>query len=97
MTTDTRDIISAIQSLPPDLQQKVGQFVGFMKLLDHSFGQETSRSIDVAESDHDQQPKFEWAGCLSDLAAEYTSVELQHAISEWWIEDTLRTDRETTD
>ena len=27
--------------------------------------------------------KFDWAGCLSDLREQYTSVELQHQINLW--------------
>lgn len=29
------------------------------------------------------QPALKWAGALSDMAARYTSVELQHALSDW--------------
>jgi len=32
------------------------------------------------------KPTFEWAGALKDLRDQYTSVELQHRISDWRIQ-----------
>jgi hypothetical protein len=60
-----------IQELPPELQQEVGDFVEFL----------VERRLKTPRS----KPTFGWAGALKDLRGQYTSVELQHKISEWRI------------
>lgn len=59
-----------LEKLPPDLQQEVRDFIEF--LLER---RRKPRS----------KPKFDWAGALRDIRKQYTSVELQHKISEWRI------------
>lgn len=56
-----------IQVLPPALRQEVEDFVAFLAAK-----QERSRP---------GAPTLEWAGALKDLRGQYTSVDLQHAIS----------------
>jgi hypothetical protein len=34
--------------------------------------------------------KFAWEGALADLQGQYTSVDLQHKILEWWGDDVSR-------
>jgi len=58
-----------IKRLPPELQREVEAFVETLLQQDSEKGRQT--------------PKFDWAGCLKDLRTDYTSVELQHAISRW--------------
>jgi len=58
-----------IEILPPDLQKQVYDFVE--RLL-----QERSRKPR-------HSPQFAWAGALKELRTEYTSVQLQHQISDW--------------
>ena len=60
-----------IRQLPPELQREVEDFVDFLleKRLENPRG----------------KPTFEWAGALKDLRDQYSSVELQHKISEWRI------------
>lgn len=60
-----------IEELPPDLQREAEDFIAFI-IKKHK---KTLRG----------KPKFEWANALSDLSEQYTSVELQHKISEWRI------------
>ena len=55
-----------IDRLPPELKKEVDDFVNF--LLDKN----KKKSGDF---------KFDWAGALSELKDQYTSVELQHKIS----------------
>jgi hypothetical protein len=57
-----------IDELPPELQNEVEDFVEFLreKKMRKSAG----------------KPEFKWAGVLKDVGEEYTSVELQHKISE---------------
>lgn len=57
-----------IKELLPELQQEVEDFVEFLvkKRLKKPRG----------------KPNFGWAGALKDLLDQYTSVELQHKISE---------------
>ena len=60
-----------IKDMPQELRQEVEDFVDFLmkKRLKRPRG----------------KPKFAWAGALKDLREQYTSVELQHKISEWRI------------
>ncbi len=58
-----------IQVLPPELQNQVRDFIA--RLLNE-------RSIKTR-----RKPQFVWAGALRELKEEYTSVQLQHQISEW--------------
>jgi hypothetical protein len=59
-----------IRALPPALQLEVEDYVSF--LLER---RQTSGGSDT--------PSFRWAGALRDMAGEYTSVSLQHALSDW--------------
>jgi hypothetical protein len=63
-----------VKELPPELQQEVEDFAQF--LLEKRLKRPRGR------------PKFDWAGALKDLRDQYTSVELQHKISEWRVEET---------
>ena len=62
-----------IRQLPPALRQEAEDFVDFLieKRLNRRRG----------------APTFDWAGALKDLRDQYTSVELQHQISDWRIEE----------
>lgn len=62
-----------IKDLPPDLRREVEDFVDFLidRRILHPRG----------------KMKFAWEGALADLRDQYTSVELQHKILEWWSED----------
>jgi len=57
-----------IPVLPPELQNQVRDFVA--RLLNE-------RSVKTR-----RQPQFAWAGALKEMKEEYTSVQLQHQISE---------------
>ena len=59
-----------IKELPPELQQEVGDFVQF--LLEKQVKKPKGKF------------KFNWEGALQDLRDQYTSVELQHKVLEWW-------------
>ncbi len=60
-----------IKELPAELRQEAEDFVEFLleKRLKKPRG----------------KPNFNWAGALKDLRDQYTSVELQHKLSEWRI------------
>jgi hypothetical protein len=60
-----------IRQLPQDLQKEVEDFIDFL------IKKRVKRSRN--------KPTFSWAGALKDLRDHYTSVELQHQISEWRI------------
>jgi len=60
-----------IRKLPPDLQEEVKEFVEFL--------------LEKRAKRNKEKPKFDWAGALKDLKGVYSSVELQHKISEWRI------------
>jgi hypothetical protein len=61
-----------IKGLPEDLRKELEDFAQFLW--------ESKRKRKVKG-----KPKFDWAGSLSDLANEFTSVQLQHKISDWRI------------
>ena len=60
-----------VKELPPELKKEVQTFV------DHLLAKGKRKSGGSF--------KFDWAGALKDLRDKYTSVELQHKISEWRI------------
>ncbi|MBI4317079.1 MAG: DUF2281 domain-containing protein [Chloroflexi bacterium] len=60
-----------IRELPPELQREVEDFVEFL--------------LEKRLKKHRRKPELRWAGALKDLRGKYTSVELQHKISEWRI------------
>lgn len=66
----TKKIVEMIQELPPELQQEVEDFVQFL--------------IEKRTRKPKGQLKLDWRGALRDLRDQYTSVELQHKVLEWW-------------
>ncbi|MFQ6094215.1 MAG: DUF2281 domain-containing protein [bacterium] len=66
-----KSIEERIKELPPELQREVVDFIDFL----------TERRLRQPRG----KPNFDWAGALKDLRDQYTSVELQHKISEWRI------------
>lgn len=66
-----KSIDERVKDLPPDLQKEVEDFVEF--LLERRLRKPRGK------------PDFAWAGALKDLRDQYTSVQLQHKISEWRI------------
>jgi len=71
MSTQQKLLEEKIKELPPEFQKEVKDFVDFL----HEKRMEKPRS----------KPQFKWAGALKELRDKYTSVELQHKISEWRI------------
>jgi hypothetical protein len=57
------------KQLPPENQREVRSYIEFL--------------IAKQEARSRRQPQFDWAGALSDLREQYSSVELQHQISDW--------------
>jgi Protein of unknown function (DUF2281) len=66
-----KNLEEKIHELPSELQQEVEDFVEFLLEKRHKRPR--------------GKPRFDWAGALKDLRDQYTSVELQHKISEWRI------------
>jgi len=56
-------------NLPPDIQREVEDFALFL--------------IEKRSKKHCKKLSFAWAGALRTLRDKYTSVELQHQLSEW--------------
>ena len=63
-------IESKINNLPPKLQKQVIDFIDFL-----------SNKYRIQEKKY--KFKFDWEGSLSELGKKYTSVDLQHKVSEW--------------
>jgi len=64
-----------IKQLPYDLQHEVEDFIDFL--------------IEKKERKPKRKLKLDWAGALKNIREKYTSVELQHKISEWRMENEL--------
>jgi len=62
-----------IKELPEDLRKELEDFAQFL-------WEKRRKKIE-------KKPKFDWAGALSDFAGKFTSVELQHKISDWRIDE----------
>ena len=58
-----------VKELPPEFQYEVEDFVRFL--------------LEKRTREPRGKLKFDWEGALEDLRDQYTSVELQHQISEW--------------
>ncbi len=58
-----------IEALPPELQQEVKEFVERLSRRD----QKKKKFLSLT-----------WRGGLRELRDQYTSVELQHQIRDWW-------------
>ena len=58
-----------LRKLPPELQSEVRDFVAFL--------------LERKATRNNVPMKFQWEGALKDLRAHYTSVQLQHQISDW--------------
>lgn len=65
-----------IQALPPELQGEVHDFVAFLLAR-----QAKKRKISQKDTGT-LKMRFEWQGALKDMRGKYTSVELQHHISD---------------
>lgn len=66
-----KSIEQRIKALPPELRKEVEEFV------ESILKKRRRKSL--------KKLKMDWAGALKDLRDKYTSVELQHKISEWRI------------
>jgi len=66
-----KSIDERIKNLPPALKKEVEKFVDVLLKKQRK----KSRG----------KLRMDWAGALKDLRGKYTSVELQHKISEWRI------------
>jgi len=67
---NTEPIETKIKKLPPHLKREVLDYIDFLTQKYHP-------------SSPGERFKFNWEGGLSDLADKYSSVELQHKVSEW--------------
>jgi len=59
-----------VEQLPPDLQQEVEDFVEFLLEKRARFKQKRLR--------------LTWAGALREFREQYTSLDLQTKVLEWW-------------
>jgi hypothetical protein len=64
-----RPLEELVKELPQEIQEEVRDFVEFLLQKRARRGK--------------RKPRFDWAGALKDLRAQYTSVELQHQVLEW--------------
>ncbi|MBA3945728.1 MAG: DUF2281 domain-containing protein [Herpetosiphonaceae bacterium] len=64
MSAATKPLIELVQELPPDIQAEVRDFVEFLLV---------KRARTPAK-----KLRRDWAGMLSDMRDQYTSLELQH-------------------
>lgn len=67
------EVMKKTAELPEELQKEVADFVEF---LSQRRARPTRKRL-----------RLDWAGGLKDLRDKHTSVELQHKILDWWVED----------
>lgn len=70
MKKQPKSLEELVKELTPEIKAEVRDFADFVLQR-----RKKSKS----------KPKFDWSGALRDLRDKYTSVELQHKISEWRI------------
>ncbi len=58
-----------VKMLPEELQKEVEEFVRFL--------------LEKRTKKKRSQPRFDWEGALKGLRDRYTSVQLQHKVSDW--------------
>jgi hypothetical protein len=73
MQEHSKPLEELVKELPPDCKEEVRDFVEFL--------------LEKRAKRPRNKPKFGWAGALKDLRDQYTSVELQHKITEWRSEE----------
>ena len=71
MSHSDKSVEELVRELPPEAQAEVKDFAEFLR-------QKNARKCTG-------EAKFNWAGAARDLRDKYTSVQLQHKISEWRI------------
>jgi hypothetical protein len=69
MKNHAKPLDELVRGLPPEIRKEVKAFVTSL--------------IRKREKKPSGKLKFDWAGGLKDLRDQYTSVQLQHKISEW--------------
>jgi hypothetical protein len=62
-----------IKELPPELHQEAEDYISFL--------------IDKRARRPKGDLKLDWIGALEDMSDQYSSVELQHKILDWWDEE----------
>ena len=62
-----------IKELPPDLHQEAEDYISFL--------------IEKQAKKPKGDLKLDWIGALEDISDQYSSVELQHKILDWWDEE----------
>ena len=62
-----------IKELPPDLHQEAEDYISFL--------------IEKRAKKPKGDLKLDWIGALEDISDQYSSVELQHKILDWWDEE----------
>lgn len=81
-------LIEKIEALPPNLRERVEGYVdALLEVRRADFGQEDgqSRSPEGGRSEEDRYLQQDWAGALSDLKDEYTSLEPEEEIRKQWM------------
>ena len=73
MIEESRPLEQLLRELPSDLQEEIRDFAEFL--------------LQKRANRPRRRPSFSWAGALSDLRGQYTSVDLQHTVAEWRTEE----------
>lgn len=69
MQEQIKSMEELFRQLPPESQREVRDFIEFL--------------IAKQESRSRRQPQFDWAGALEEMRDQYSSVDLQHQITNW--------------
>ena len=69
MQEHTKSTEELLRQLKPEGQREAGDFIEFL--------------ISKQEARPRRQPQFDWAGALSEMRDQYSSVDLQHQLLNW--------------
>jgi hypothetical protein len=64
-------LLNTIRTLPPEARKELQDFAEFLKFR-------------YSTSNKPHKLKLDWVGGMKEYKDEFTSLELQHKITEWW-------------
>jgi hypothetical protein len=88
--SERQSLVEKIEALPPDARERVEGYVDAL-LEGRRSGPGQRDGQDWSEGESSEEERYlqqDWAGALSDLKDEYTSLELEEEIKKQWMKMT---------
>ncbi len=88
--SERQSLVEKIEALPPDARERVEGYVdALLEGRRSDSGQRDGQDWSEGESSEEERYlQQDWAGALSDLKDEYTSLELEEEIKKQWMKMT---------